>query len=375
MATSNGRQPTVIDLFCGAGGLSLGFQNAGFQILAGFDSSQVNVDTYGLNFPSARAVKCDLGNLTGKQLLATIGARVGEVDVIIAGPPCQGFSLIGKRAPSDTRNGLLGHVLEFVGTIRPRYFVVENVQGLLSGATKPLADDFVRRADTLGYDVVTPVKVLDAKDFGVPQTRKRVFFLGSRRAAKPPVYPRPGVLTNDLEKGTPTVIDAIGDFPDIQGIAALYLTDRFRGVLGKPSRYSARLRKDAPNRQSAPTTGGTGIGGLALTRHTKETVARFALTPPGCTEVVSRFPRLDPFGVAPTLRAGTGPEHGSHTAARPIHPSQPRVITTREAARLQSFPDWFEFHPSKWHGFRQVGNSVPPILAESVGAALIANLM
>jgi len=222
-------------------------------------------------------------------------------------------------------------------------------------------DSFKQMVGKVGYEVVEPIKVLDAKEFGVPQRRRRAFVIGFKRNLSEPSGPEPTSQTDDNCKLTPVVLDAIGDLPEVSYYDELLANDRYYGELGKSSSYAKLLREN---------TNGKGLGGCLRTEHRLETVRRFEITSPGTCEKISRLQRLAPDGLAPTLRAGTGPNRGSFTAARPIHPFSPRCITTREAARLHSFPDWFEFHPTKWHGFRQVGNSVPPFLARAVAKKL-----
>jgi len=222
--------------------------------------------------------------------------------------------------------------------------------------------------------VVSPIQVLNAAEFGVPQRRKRVFILGHMARATPPAYPAPThPYSKNGNSGRPSVWDAIGDLPKIDNYRYLLETDEYRGTLGKPSHYSRLLRGevlDSENGVKEATTNGSGLRGCLRTSHSAKTVRRFSKTKQGCSEQVSRSYRLSKNGLAPTLRAGTGPAHGSFMAPRPIHPFQDRCITVREAARLHSFPDYFQFHPTKWHGFQQIGNSVPPLLARAVAKAV-----
>jgi len=368
------RRPTGIDLFAGAGGMSLGFEQAGFDVAAAVDLDPVNVSSHTKNFPHCRGVQADVSTLSGKSLLDLVGLSGECVDVLFGGPPCQGFSLIGRRRIEDERNLLLSHFARLVREIRPRYFVLENVPGLMMGNCVEILHSFTRCIRKAGYDLVEPVRILDAADFGVPQRRQRAFVLGFRKGIAPPRYPEPDANFCDSGRGSfPTVWDAIGDLPDLGLCPELLESDRYHGSLGRPSEYAKRLRAlDAKGKgvELRKTLNGRGLGGCLRTKHSSDTQRRFAETAPGTSEKVSRFFRLSCGGMAPTLRAGTGPDFGSHTAARPIHPKEPRCITTREAARLHSFPDWFEFHPTKWHGFRQVGNSVPPLLAQAVALAL-----
>ena len=355
-------RPTGIDLFCGVGGMSLGFEQAGFDVIAAFDFEPRNVETHEKNFPHCKTVQADISELSGEQLRKDSGLGDTELDVLFGGPPCQGFSMIGKRRLDDSRNLLLYDFARLVGEVKPRYFVMENVAGLMAGAAVKVLKSFIRRVKLAGYNVVEPVQVLCASDYGVPQKRKRVFILGARKGLPLPSYPD----ASDYASERPTVWDAIGDIPDLDGIKYLLESDVLKRQLGKSSSYASSLHNDTPPWENAADGHNGGLTGCMRTAHTATTIKRFAATLPGANEPVSRFHRLKKDGLANTLRAGTGPEHGSHTAARPIHPVYHRCITTREAARLHSYPDWFVFHSTKWHGFRQVGNSVPPRLAEAV---------
>ncbi|MFO8014555.1 MAG: DNA cytosine methyltransferase [Phycisphaerae bacterium] len=360
-------RPTAIDLFCGVGGMSLGFEQAGFDVVAAFDSDDRNVRAYARNFPHASTHRVDLRKTSGDELREMAGLGKCTVDVLIGGPPCQGFSLMGKRDPQDPRSSLLYDFARLVRQIEPRYFVMENVAGLMSGTARAFLDSFLRRVKRAGYDVVEPVATLDAFDFGVPQRRKRVFVLGAKRGEEHPEYPK----RNGDAESCPTVWDAIGDLPNVDDFPELLETDVFEGPLGGPSRYAAILRgerKNGRHRSRPPAGKQVGLSGCARTRHQAKTVKRFANTKPGTTEPVSRFYRLPKDGVSTALRAGTGPDRGSFMAPRPIHPMHPRCITVREGARLHSFPDWMQFDATKWRGFRQVGNAVPATLACSVAS-------
>lgn len=344
------RRPLAIDLFCGAGGLSLGFEQAGFEAVAAIDSNPVNISTYSQNFPSTKTICADISEISGAQITNECGLSVDQIEVVFGGPPCQGFSMIGKRDVTDPRNALISEFCRLVAELRPRYFVMENVAGLTHSTSRPVLDGALERLRIEGYNWVSPIQILDAQNFGVPQRRRRVFVMGFRADEKPMTYPK-------RQSGGATVWDAISDLRELASRRKLFSSDVFIGRLGAPSAYSARLRA---NKQATQLTG------CLLCRHRREVTLRFRHTRPGRTERISRFSRLKKNAVAPTLRAGTPRSHGSFTAARPIHPTQPRCITVREAARLHSFPDWFQFHHTQWHGFQQVGNSVPPRLARAV---------
>lgn len=237
------------------------------------------------------------------------------------------------------------------------------------GDANEILESLLIRVESEGYSVVRPVKVFDAKDFGVPQTRRRVFVLGYKKGLPAPEYPVTNSLArSDFNSVLPTVWDAIGDLPNLEYIEELLHTDIYYGELGTPSHYASVLRgeKNDVEDLSRRRPEREGLTGLGRTIHTDKTRRRFAATAQGTRESVSRYYRLTKGGISTTLRAGTDRTGGSHTAPRPIHPVYPRCITVREAARLHSLPDWFRLHPTKWHGFRQIGNSVPPLLAREI---------
>ncbi|MBM3473516.1 MAG: DNA cytosine methyltransferase [Armatimonadetes bacterium] len=361
-------RPVAIDLFCGAGGMSLGFEQAGFDVVAAVESDPIHAATYQHNFPDAVVIERDVARVRGDRLRTVAGLDGADVDCLFGGPPCQGFSPAGRLEANDPRNELVLHFARLVRELAPRYFVLENVPGLVQAQGQRILNTFERRVTRSGYRLVWPPPVLDASDFGVPQRRRRVFLIGAREDV-----PQLPAFREGHRSARPTVWDALGDLPDVDALAELLEDDVYHGPLGPPSAYAAVLRGEAtdPADHSHRRNGHrTGLTGCCRTLHTPETVARFDQTEPGAHEPISRFYRLPADGVAHTLRAGTGPERGSYTAPRPIHPLHPRCITVREAARLHSFPDWFQFHPTKWHGFRQVGNSVPPRLARAVAGMM-----
>ncbi len=372
------RSYTAVDLFSGVGGMSLGFEQAGVRVLAGVDTKPLNVTSYARNFPDSKAIEADLSEIDGQDLRKRTGLRKKDrLDILFGGPPCQGFSVIGRRELDDHRNELLLHFARLVRQLQPRYFVVENVAGLIVGDARLLLKSFLRRVKLAGYRVCD-VQVLCATDFGVPQRRERVFILGCLKHLDLPNYPSSHTpFSRAWGTRKPNVWSAIGDLPDVDRFDYLFEQDELLHPLGQPSPYSAVLRgetADPDNKAAKRTVPSKRLGGCLRTVHSKKTVRRFAATEPGTSEPTSRYFRLDKSDNANTLRAGTGPDYGSYTAARPIHPVYPRCITVREAARLHSFPDWFSFHPTKWHGFQQVGNSVPPLFARAVAREIVAAL-
>lgn len=368
------KRPIGIDLCCGAGGMSLGFEQAGFDVVAAVDVDQIHVATHSRNFPNCKTLVADLSDLSGDALRSESQLEGCEIDVLFGGPPCGGFSIMGRRKFDDPRNKLLGHFARLVDELSPCYFVVENVEGLLIDPMMDILDEFLEQVDRAGYSTVSPIMTLVATDFGVPQNRRRIFILGYQRGLAPPKYP--AVSKNGEEpRQNPTVWDVIGDLPNVDRIKELRNSDVYTGELEPTDSHYAKIMRDEicdpKDLSQAREKNGCGLTGCQQTAHNPETVKRFRATVPGTYEPTSRFYRLTKEGVAPTLRAGSGKSHGSYSAARPIHPIHPRCITVREGARLHSFPDWFVFHKTKWHGFRQVGNSVPPLLARSIASAVI----
>lgn len=367
MTSSKNGRPIGIDLFAGAGGLSLGFEQAGFDIAAAVEIDPVHCATHEYNFPDCVTVCASVVDLTGEEIRhrAKLGKR--DIDVVFGGAPCQGFSLIGKRALDDPRNKLVFHYVRLVQELQPKYCVFENVKGLTLGAHSKFLQELIDALHEAGYDVLLPYKVLNAADFGVPQDRHRLFLIGTRRGEIAPVYPQP---THRV-----TVAQAISDLPDADGFEELLSADSVAVVWNTEPKYARQLRgldDDPTNFGYSRRFDQNVLTSSLRTEHSELSKSRFIATVPGATEPVSRFRKLKLEGLCNTLRAGTDSARGAFTSPRPIHPTLPRVITVREAARLHSYPDWFRFHVTKWHGFRQIGNSVPPHLARAVGAQIIS---
>ena len=389
-------RPTAIDLFAGAGGMSVGFEQAGFDVVAAVEYDPVHAAVHAYNFPQTETMCRDISTVTASELLNAVERRVGkrDLDVVFGGPPCQGFSTIGKRLYTDARNRLVLQFHRLVVELRPRYFVMENVPGMMAGGHSGILAELIDAFEASGYRVARPVRLLNAADYGVPQDRRRLILLGSR-ADQPDVdYPSPtvrpvGKRGSTLERrgdppNGPTVNEALRDLPDLDDFEELLTSDEVHvgrvrlNAMGKAlSDYARRLREPSsdPADLSHPRVWDRAkLTSSARTAHTPVSIERFTATPPGTTEAISRFYRLHRDGLCNTLRAGTGSERGAFTSPRPIHPTLPRVISVREAARLHSFPDWFRFHTSKWHGFRQIGNAVCPLLGRHVAAEIVRAL-
>nr|WP_201471374.1 DNA cytosine methyltransferase [Microbacterium hydrocarbonoxydans] len=363
----------MIDVFAGAGGLSLGFEMAGFDVVAAVEYDPVHAATHAFNFPDAPVLCRDVRRVQPADLLdaAAEGWKRhhpdvqwdGVVDVLAGGPSCQGFSSMGKQDVNDDRNQLVGEFVRLVEQLQPRAFVMENVPGILAPQFSTLLNDAVRRFEAAGYTLNNYTEPLDAVDYGVPQRRKRVFIVGVSRGFK--LAP---ILKSSL--GEVSTAAALLGLPDLsnrgKSDGELLKMDAIQTAaytVGLRTPYLRALHEMAPRHDlSALRT----LSGCLVTAHTKASVDRFSVVPEGGTDKVSRLWRLKSDRPSRTLRAGTGSERGSFSAARPLHSQEPRVITVREAARLHSFPDWFRFHATNWHGHRQIGNSVPPLLAKAV---------
>ncbi len=365
--------------------MTLGFEQAGFDVLASVEIDPIHCATHEFNFPFWSILCKSVEETTSQEIRTRSSIGNQEIDVVFGGAPCQGFSLIGKRFFDDPRNSLVFHYIRLVLELQPKFFVLENVKGMTVGKHQEFIEEIINKFAAKGYKIRQTYQVLNSADFGVPQNRERLFILGCRDNFELPNYPVPitkpakkkkSALASELPSG-PTVWDALKDLPEIEKYGELQKRDWVVADFGKPSNYGKILRGLCSNDHdySYKRKYDSRILTSSLrTKHNLESIKRFAATPYGKTELISRFYRLDPEGICNTLRAGTPSNRGAFTSPRPIHPFIPRCITVREAARLHSYPDWFRFHVTKWHGFRQIGNSVPPLLAKAVASKIIEQL-
>ncbi len=369
-------RPIAIDLFCGAGGMSLGFEQAGFDIRLSVDFDGYHVATHGRNFPYAPAICGSVRDMSGAYLRSMAGLNPSdEIDVLFGGPPCQGFSQMGLRDSKDLRSTLVFDFIRLVEELKPKSFVMENVPGLLSGDMKQTLDFVVESAERSGYVVTTPVRVLTASNFGVPQDRSRVFLLAKRSDVKGDLAYPTGSVSGQPKR--PTVWEAIGDLPQIENSIDLLRKDTCpydRAPVSEYSRVARGLLEDPSDRSRPRAWEKSTCSGCMRTKHSDESIRLYGATPPGGVAPGHKLPRLHPEGICPTLRAGSDSSRGSYTSPRPIHPFLPRCITAREAARLHGYPDWFSFYPSKLHAMKQIGNSVCPPVARAVGHMLFGLL-
>ena len=349
MAIPTRRAPTVLDLFSGCSGLGLGAAKAGLRVVASIDHDAILTSSHEANFPGSSPILADIASLSGVGLRNRLGV---SIDGIIGGPPCQGFSEIGRAAPDDPRKYLLDHFFRLVDELRPRFFLMENVRGLLFEKNRPFLDRALGRV-AASYRIVGPFHI-DASDYGAATRRPRVFVIGYDAKHFEPLSLE---HVRAAQRPAATVRDAIEDLGEASEVGSDDAGFDFwrHARTGEISNYARRLRE----RRALFT-------GHRRTPHLPSVSSRFSTVAPGGIDVIGRHPRLAWDGQCPTIRAGTGPDRGSFQAVRPLHPTEHRVITTREAARLQGFPDWFRFHPTIWHSFRMIGNSVSPILAEHI---------
>lgn len=341
----------IVDLFCGTGGFSRGAHLAGLKVVRAYDNDPVLTYSFARNFPDTPLTLADISDLSGADVLRHADS---PIDGLIGGPPCQGFSMIGRRDAKDPRSALVNHFFRLVAELLPTFFAMENVVGISQGESRRILDAGLERVPG-HYQVSDPI-VLDAADFGAPTQRRRVFVIGvdNRRGSMPDIdamRTEPGVTVRDAIED---ISNAVCAGTDEAGFDLWQLPDD-----SSLSKYAIAMRS-ADSR----------FTGNRRTRHCERVRNRFSELEPGATDRVGRHHRLDWNGRCPTLRAGTGSDKGSYQSVRPIHPDEPRVITVREAARLQGFPDSHRFHPTIWHSFRMIGNSVSPFMGSAVLSAV-----
>lgn len=378
------KRPIGIDLFAGAGGLSLGFEQAGFDIAAAVEIDPIHCAIHKFNFPQTTVICRSIADLTGAEIRVASGIGNSTVDCVFGGPPCQGFSMIGHRVLDDPRNKLVLDFVRIVKELDANTFVFENVKGLTVGTHRAFLRELTEAFDSAGYTLRLPWQVLDAARYGVPQHRQRLILFGAKKGLEVPAYPLATTVPADERKPTaalptgPTCADALDDLPNADDFEALMEGDSVKTPHRKKmSAYAAEMRaatNDSWHFGYVRSWDPSILTSSARTNHTAISKMRFAGTTPGQVEPISRFFKLPPAGLSNTLRAGTDGARGAFTSPRPIHYSQNRCITVREMARLHGFPDWFRLHITKWHGARQIGNAVPPPMARAIASSVLAAL-
>jgi DNA (cytosine-5)-methyltransferase 1 len=329
-------RPKAIDLFCGAGGMSLGFEQAGFDIVLGVDRDPYHCAAHERNFPYGQTLCASVDTLTGDSIRRLFNLDE-DIALVFGGPPCQGFSTMGKRDSGDPRNSLVGEFVRIVKEIRPKAFVMENVPGMQLGKTRAFFEFVVETLADAGYRITLPAKTLWATDFGAPQKRQRLFVLGAREDQPRTIaYPTHADAVQPIARN---VGQAFQGLPVVEGVERLYSEDTIKFKPAKRHVTAAYARvlagiDDDPTDFSYRRKSTSGLlFGNKLTRHSAASTDLYRATVPGTMVPGHKLPRLHLEGIAPTLRAGSESERGSHTPPRPIHPQFPRCITVREAAR------------------------------------------
>lgn len=377
--------PIVIDLFSGMGGLSLGAARAGFRVCATVELDKHANLTHSLNFPKVTHIQADIMSLSGSDILNRANLKQNDIDGVIGGPPCQGFSSIGRGDVEDSRNQLFIQFFRLVSQLQPAFFLAENVPGIMNKKYDSIRQAAFQNLDD--YTLLPPISV-NASEYGAPTTRTRYFFIGYRKTSSK----LKGLSIADIEQAKVAEFEKTNVEQALEG-----LPDDIRCVKSqnsvkqiKPSYYSSTTRLQSEfyyERITAMIPDSLGneeyiklykskhqVNGCTPTKHSNDVRKRFAHLSYNEQDTVSKCKRLDPKGYCPTLRSGTGPEKGSFQAVRPVHYRYNRVITPREAARLQGFPDWFKLPDTIWHSFRQIGNSVSPIVAERILSVIFRRL-
>ncbi len=336
---------TFIDLFAGCGGLSLGFEMAGFESILAIDNWEDALKTYVYNRPGARTLCGDLASLSPEQVKKDFNIK--SVDLIIGGPPCQGFSIAGKRIIEDERNKLYKAFVGFVNYFRPQAFVMENVPNILSIGNGKVKDSIIEDFKKLGYRI--SVKVVTASDYGVPQNRRRAIFIGLAYGSDF-VFPEP----YNTEKVTS--FDAISDLTE-ESLAegSPYPTEA-------KCNYQCYARKDS-----------RGVYNHEITMHNEKTKEIIAMVPDGGNykDLPVELQQIRKVHIAWTRLSSNKPSITIDTGHRHhFHYKWNRIPTVRESARIQSFPDDFIFLCSKTSQYRQVGNAVPPLMAKAIAQQL-----
>lgn len=350
-ALNNSPRPRVIDLFSGCGGLSCGFDKAGYDVVLGIDSWELSLESFKRNHPGAKTLHADLSEISPVDVETMTGIDPKTVDVVIGGPPCQGFSISGKRNPNDPRNKLYQSFVDFVAYYEPSIFLMENVPNIVSIKSGAVKDTIVKEFSNLGYKV--SYKVLLASDYGVPQNRKRVFFIGTRKGREFS-FPEPTHGDQLLPKNT--AWDAISDLPknDVKDGAPYKKAAK--------SKYQCEMRREY-----------LGIYNHETIKHSDQTKKIISLVPDGGNykDLPKELQHTRKVNIAWTRFSSKKPSHTIDTGHNHhFHFEYNRVPTARESARLQSFDDSFIFSGSKNQQIKQIGNAVPPILAKVLALEL-----
>lgn len=337
----NKKKYSFIDLFSGAGGLMRGFIDAGFSPLFSVEIWEPAVDTHNINYPNIPLAAEDIRTISNER----IEKYRSSVDVIVGGPPCQGFSTIGKRLVKDPRNELVFEFIRFVDIIRPKVFLMENVRGLLSSDGGKIKQAIESEFQSVGYSVKS--KVLCAADYGVPQIRNRVFFIGIRNDLNlAPSFPAPAVSKENYA----TVGDAICDLIGKENIVANHVPMKHNPIV--EARIACIKEGEGIPKEGLPEIVSHG----SRIDYKDNEIKNFSHV----------YKRLSRFRPSTTMVPG-------HNAF-PLHPTENRSLTVREAARIQTFPDDVIFCGTRQNQCIQVGNAVPVLFAKAIAEHIMGFL-
>lgn len=360
---------TAIDLFCGAGGLSEGLRQAGYHVLAGNDFSEVAGATYAATHSEAKFLGGPIEKLSARDFLKASGLKPGELHVLVGGPPCQAFSVYNhQRGMHDSRASLFKEYLRLVDGLKPKWVVMENVTGILSAGGGAAVRAILQGLRGLGYHV--EYQTLKAEEFGVPQERRRVVFIANRLDTAI-IWPEPAYGPDKVPFNT--IADAISDLPE-PAYGGPEKTLKYRKAAKGSYQMMLRKGSDGVHNHSAPKL-------AAINQERMQHIPPggswrdipVRLLPEGMKKArrcdhTKRYGRMKWDGLSCTILTKCDVHWGAY-----IHPDQDRAISVREAARIQSFPDWFKFEGPKTDQYIQVGNAVPPLLGYEIGSAVIVS--
>ncbi|HCL57161.1 MAG TPA: DNA (cytosine-5-)-methyltransferase [Spirochaetia bacterium] len=359
---------TAVDLFSGAGGLSIGIERAGFEVILANEIEKDFAKTYSLNHPNTKILNCDIHTVDFTCELSTLGIEIGAIDLLCGGPPCQGFSTVGSKNKKDPRNSLFYEFIRATIEIKPKYILFENVSGFKKMYNGEAYKTVLNELKELGYNSIS--SVLEASDYGLPQNRQRTIILGWRNECIPLSFPE---ITHfqeiNLFGGSKKLclMDAISDLPPLG-----FNDEKHFYFCSPQNNYQKKLRGNE----------------TVLTEHNSSDYGEkmkkiLKLVPEGGTVddlpeylrpknyFKNTYSRLLPYQPSPTITRN----FGTPSSSRCIHPFQPRALSTREGARLQGFPDSYKFFGSKTSKNLQIGNAVPPIFGEVIANEIVNKII
>lgn len=378
-----------IDLFAGAGGLSCGLEMAGFQAILANELVDQYAETYRKNNPDVPLIIGDVRKVCELDLKQKLNLKIGELDLLAGGPPCQGFSVNAPvRTLDDERNHLFKDFLRVAAVLQPKAILIENVTGIIQLGKGTVVEQIYNVLQSLGYSVAH--RILFAGHYGVPQMRFRTIFIGIRQSNKAINFPQPThnasavanfagskelcfnimpLFASRLKQHT-TVWDAISDLPPIESGSRNEMLDYAKDPQNE---YQSNLRRNSYKvwNHSCANLGKLNLERLKyIPQGGSWRDIPYDLLPAGMkrarrSDHTKRYGRLHPDTLCSTVLTKCDPHWGSF-----FHPTQDRVISVREAARIQSFPDHYKFTGSITQQYEQVGNAVPPLMAKAIGESI-----